>query len=338
MIKRKKSQVFVFLIFVMAIVVLIYAYMHLDNKYTLKTKYGLKIELGDLQFKLIDKYAFGESYLFYLDQAAKYSLDFAIYNLAEDGGFFSGAKYKEPLEEGMIISECGDYNGYEIWSTPQKNCYPDYKTNFKEHFSYFFSSYQSKIDTEELPYEFTFDYLDTALKISGFKSEKIIELYREGQQPQEPEAEKTELVSFVKTGPGTPGTIVSFTFDSCAGGQRSWQLGENTLERIKQAEILASNNGYTLCLSSAYRTPEQQLVLWRQNPNQKYVCGPPPFTNCPHLTGGAVDVHLKGVSDSALESVMCRAGFVRYKTESWHFEYGTDRWKRGSSSQVCAII
>ena len=37
-----------------------------------------------------------------------------------------------------------------------------------------------------------------------------------------------------------------------------------------------------------------------------------------------------------LEQIMCEAGWVRYAREYWHFEYGTDRWRRAAGK--CAIV
>ena len=93
---------------------------------------------------------------------------------------------------------------------------------------------------------------------------------------------------------------------------------------------------------------DYQKQLWQDYADQypdetergRYVCNPYKAgaeIRCPHLTGGAVDVRIKGKLTNSqmtasdwknLEDAMYSAGWVRYLPESWHFEYGTDRYDR----------
>ena len=154
---NKKGQLFIVMLAIITFVLLVFAYTKLSHRYNFRTEEGITKNLGDLQFELIDKYAEGEAYLFYLDQASKYALDLDIYYLAEAGGYFTGPVLDEPLEHGAIISQCGNYKGYEIWATPDKECYPDYENNFKEYFNLFFFMYAAQYDLEDIYFDFNID-------------------------------------------------------------------------------------------------------------------------------------------------------------------------------------
>ncbi len=82
---------------------------------------------------------------------------------------------------------------------------------------------------------------------------------------------------------------------------------------------------------------------------RKFVCDPTlpdPYTRCPHLTGGAVDVRIRGKTNSQMSGydwnmvaeVMYEAGFVKYKLEDWHFEYGTKRYARARDLGVTELV
>ena len=189
--KNKKSQIFVFAIFIMSIIVLTAAYIQLSLKYDLRTNDGIKKKVGDLQFELIDKYAEGEAYLFYLDQSAKYSLDLSLFHLAEKGGHYV------ILGENGIFStnDCGDYNGYQIWTTPEKECYPtNYEENFEYYFDDYFSEYMFQFDIEDPYFDIDFVYDEEGiLSILGLKNEKTISIYREGQEPEKEPDTKIEI-------------------------------------------------------------------------------------------------------------------------------------------------
>ena len=131
-------------------------------------------------------------------------------------------------------------------------------------------------------------------------------------------------------------------------------------EKLRAASQIASSRGYKIFTTSAYRSLEHQTNLF-QNACQRYrscqearrwVAAPSP--NSPHVTGGALDIclyysdgrptvscsHLlRSYNDEhtqLLEQIMCQAGFVRYRNEWWHFEYGTSRWQRGIERNECS--
>jgi len=170
--KRKKGQVFMVTLAIITLILLIVAYVSLSHKYEFRTKDGLIKKVGDLQFELIDKYAEGEAYLFYLDQSAKYSLDLSLYYLAENGGHFTE-------------NECGSYNGYQIWKLIDKECYPAYEENFALYYQSYFSQYMMQYDIEDPYFDFEIIFEDGFLNILGSKEEKSILIYREGQEPKE---------------------------------------------------------------------------------------------------------------------------------------------------------
>ncbi len=88
------------------------------------------------------------------------------------------------------------------------------------------------------------------------------------------------------------------------------------------------------------------------NPDSSKVC--PPSSQCPHLSGNAVDIRFEGKTKETMTSndwtllheIMSEAGWVRYgdennprKGEPWHFECcGTIRYSRAQQQGVTAII
>jgi lipoprotein-anchoring transpeptidase ErfK/SrfK len=173
---------------ILTFILMIVAYSKLTHRYTFRTEDGVIKELGDLQYEFIDKYAEGEAYLFYLDQASKYALDLAFYNLAEHGGFFDDLGYFEYEESVSADSECGQYNGYEIWASGEEECYPDYTTNFGDYFDMFFSKYMAQFDIENPYYDFSVVYMENMINVIGQMTPQIVAAYRKGEQPKkEPE-------------------------------------------------------------------------------------------------------------------------------------------------------
>jgi len=120
---------------------------------------------------------------------------------------------------------------------------------------------------------------------------------------------------------------------------------ESIVPIYEKAQAYAKSIGITdLQVTSGYRTIAMQTALWNENPNPQFVC--PPGNKCPHLTGCALDVcfgelcdkglspYLSNENTTLLEEIMFSAGFVRYKNEYWHFEYGTDRWQTCTNEKV----
>ncbi len=181
---NKKGQVFMVMLAVFTLILMIIAYSMLTNRYTFRSKDGTVKELGDLQYEMINRYAEGEAYLFYMDQSVKYSLDLSIYHLAEKGGFFNYLDYYEYGEPITEISSCGDYKGYQIWASQEKECYPNYEDNFREYFSMFFSKYMAQYDSEDPYFELELSFIDDMLNIFTSKQPVVQAVYRKEQKPK----------------------------------------------------------------------------------------------------------------------------------------------------------
>lgn len=115
MLNSKKGIIFEGLMFVIVLIILISAFAILTKK---SQKFDFQI--GERQLNLINTYQRGEKILFYVDQSAKYSMEQAIYDLAEDGGHHE-------------LNDCGHYSGLNVWadisikgsSKEIKKCYPE---------------------------------------------------------------------------------------------------------------------------------------------------------------------------------------------------------------------
>jgi len=147
--------------------------------------------------------------------------------------------------------------------------------------------------------------------------------------------------------------------------ERICKLNQDAYTQLIKAEEIATSRGYHLEVYSALRSTEYQRTLFLNNAcNRRMVAGPSGISSgeCnmdnpqiqdltnfqgPHTTGGAIDIRLLNSNGARLastdanrqimEEILCEAGFIRYIVEHWHFEYGTNRWERGTAEGVCAI-
>lgn len=126
--KRKKAM-----ILVLSLAMLFWAIMGMLFVRIAAKKSQFNATLGETQIELIQNYVKGEKILFYVDQAAKYSVYRAVYDLSLNGGFFD---YK-----------CGNYKGYGLWQNETETidyCLPDYKNSFGRFINTRLDSYLSK--------------------------------------------------------------------------------------------------------------------------------------------------------------------------------------------------
>lgn len=120
--------------------------------------------------------------------------------------------------------------------------------------------------------------------------------------------------------------------------------------KLTEAANKAGAQGCKLKIVSGFRSLEKQTSLWNkalakygsESAARRWVAKP--SCGAPHMTGGAVDAGLICGSQSCipinncpatslkskLEQIMFSAGWARYSGEWWHFEYGTNRWKKCS--------
>jgi hypothetical protein len=282
--------------------------------------------IGNLQISTIQTYQTAEKTLFIIDQSAKYTSFKTVHELAENGGLYN------------VASNCGDYLGYSIWYDKDKECYP--KNTEDE----FMMTYDSNLDSmlSEITAPGSFEYIilqSSPLRISG-TSTAMLEFQI---------SSKTES-SIQITGACPVPDLADIPGDIlCSATQSYCALSSEAITKLEEAQRIAKSKGFELQVTSGYRTLQQQAAL-------KQVKGDiAAGASCtaPHVTGGAVDIVLKGqpymtsagypIADmklgnrQELENIMCEAGFVRYSGEFWHYEYGTSRWERGKAAGVCAI-
>ncbi len=103
---NKKGSFIYPLLLLLAIIVLLtytsFKFITLEKKTTTK-------EIGEIQIKLINYYNYGEKALFYVEQSAKFGQSASIGELYLNGGYFK--------------SECGETDGYMLWSKGAKTCF-----------------------------------------------------------------------------------------------------------------------------------------------------------------------------------------------------------------------
>lgn len=134
-------------------------------------------------------------------------------------------------------------------------------------------------------------------------------------------------------------------------------LTPDTKEALRRAGAVAAEKGYSLSVYSACRSLEEQQRIANENPAGvgKFIAVP---GKSMHGTGRAIDVLLStperktmdytadgkkinGINSKSqcqvdpalikkLSEIMVSAGFLRYEAEIWHFEYGTNKPKRGA--------
>ncbi|MGV8163002.1 MAG: D-alanyl-D-alanine carboxypeptidase family protein [Candidatus Nanoarchaeia archaeon] len=132
------------------------------------------------------------------------------------------------------------------------------------------------------------------------------------------------------------------------------------LKKISAEEL--QPKGEKLVITQAFRSYEIQKNLYEKycregkcdcsNDDCALARNPDKLTNpSGHLDGTAIDVIIYtksgkklngegGVDPALAEDIMCSYGFVRWKAESWHFEYGSTQWmiaerERDTGKTVC---
>ena len=162
--KRKKGMILVLGLAILFSVIMGMLFVRIGAK-----KSQFNAILGETQLGLIEKYTEGEKILFYVDQAAKYS----IYDAIDD------------LSSNVVASEnkCGTYRyggkEYVLWQSETESieyCMPDYKANLGKVINEKLDAYFDKeilgVNIPKQNYDFVFEEGDK-LKISGIATVPI---------------------------------------------------------------------------------------------------------------------------------------------------------------------
>lgn len=111
-------------------------------------------------------------------------------------------------------------------------------------------------------------------------------------------------------------------------------LRKTAARMFDRAVRIAKSIGVQLKILSSYRDKEHQervvarSIEKRGFHDHRFVATP---GHSPHHTGGTIDIEAfrNGAKDQGfLQQILPRCGFVNYKLEDWHWEFGTARWRR----------
>lgn len=319
--------------------------------------------IGDYNFKMLKAANNAEEALFYIDQSAKYSLQQAVYELAQNGGIVEvGASDTTTLEDNNLLQTneaCGKYYGYALWYGLKKDKSTNTKIScfdenslvinleylFNNNLNQYLINHPHNIPLDNYDYEFQGN-MEIIGKVIGALKFDIL---------------KDESNQIDKEAIKTPEGLMEFTgTELCAKGSRCI-LTEDAYKLLQEAQKKAKEKEIDLEVYSAYRTPKEQQALWwgrtaeryaQRYPNELeralYVCNPSNGEKaCPHMTGNVVDVRFKGKTTQAmtwqdwrlLHEIMSESGWVRYAKEGWHFECcGTVRYAKAKAQGVTEIV
>lgn len=124
-------------------------------------------------------------------------------------------------------------------------------------------------------------------------------------------------------------------------------LRKTAARMFNRAVRIATARGIEIRIASSFRDYHDQervlgkSIVKRGFHDHRFVATP---GHSPHHTGGAIDVYAfrDGKPDqSLLKEILPLCGFENYQAEDWHWEFGTDRWRRqraGARGQVYAKI
>lgn len=279
---------------------------------------------------------------------------------------------------------CGNYYGYSIWYDFKKDDSGDYVKNsciddgelrynleylFNKNLNQYLINNPYNIPTDNYDYRFK-DRLEVIgsakqkLKFSIVKDEtqpvieKATELNLPTEPPKKEEPKPVEPPNEPKKEekPVETKGFSSFTGTSLCAKGKGCLLTKEAYGLLLEAEKIAETKGVFLAVTSAYRSKDEQRIIWNRyakvypDPKirRKRVANPDECKGpCPHETGNVVDITFQkktfGTMSSKewqlLEQIMSQAGWVRYAAEEWHFECcGTPRYARAKEKGVIAIV
>lgn len=330
--------------------------------------------IGKRQFDLLKIYTKAEAVLFYIDQSAKYSLQQAVYDLAQNGGV-SEIEFND--FETFAGSDCGRFNGAYVWYELRKgkdgysesSCFDEKSLN--AHLIYYFNrnlnDYLQIHPHDILLNNYKYDVKGN-LEITGKALEplKFDILQQEINEELKTNSLLKEPAKIAAEAATIQGNFKDFTNTPiCAKGSRCI-LTEEAFNQLMQAQKKAQQKAVSLEVYSSYRSKSQQEALWfgntpenyaaryiDENVRRKYVCDPRGGEkSCPHMSGKVVDIRLRGKTTGTMTSadwrilheIMTpkdqnnRPLWVRYANEPWHFECcNTPRYSRAVQQGVTAI-
>lgn len=334
-----------------------------------------------------------EKALFYIDQSAEYALRQSIYELAQSGGLPKVEASIELDSSSFELEDfknsqtgCMAYYGYQIWhdksDSTLKDCISDEKIRlgleylFNKNLNPYLLNYRpANILGDNYIYE-----IRGNLEIIGKATHELkLDILKDESKPfiKPPEEVKID---------GTSAEIIDLTGTGfCKKGDKC-SISKEGYELLVKAEVIArqkleQNNIKNVCLekedmtcleiTDAYRSLQEQIDIWEgktpmrwaqriPDPNLRkqkvcYPYGDDVLQRCPHLTGNAVDVRLRGKPFDTMtkkewqivhEAMTANKHWVRYGDEKnlevgelWHFECcGTARYAKAQEKRVTAIV
>lgn len=311
-----------------------------------------------------------EKVLFYIDQSAKYSLQQAIYELAQNGISVSDFELNEiNINQPFERNNCGKFKDAYVWYELSKDasgniiktdCFKDNPsiTNLKFIFDKKLNDYLSASPYNIRINNYDYDTVGNIEIIGRARYPLVFDIPKDESKPiiKKPVEIQIEQKKFSDFTVQTQKEL-----SMCARGIRCTLAEEAYQLMVKAQEIANSKYKKRLIVNSAYRTQEEQTAIWNKfaatypdiAERRKKVCDPI-NVKCPHTTGNAVDVVFEGKTTKTmsnndwlvLHSIMSEAGWVRYGEEKrydigepWHFECcGTERHKRAQAKGVTAIV
>jgi hypothetical protein len=142
MLNNKKAMIFQILLVIVMVIVLTFALFNLNTRY--KSLVGNNKFLGEKQVDLMGQYLDYDYLMLYVDKSAKMSVEYNIYNLGNNGGFYGNA--------------CNNYLGYNYWIEKNVSCYPEHINNFKSSLNKYISLYLDKYPDKPYPSFLKSDY------------------------------------------------------------------------------------------------------------------------------------------------------------------------------------
>jgi len=353
--KNKRGNIVTFIVSIATISALILAFVLIASRNHAPINSAGKI--GVKQSAILNSYATAQEVQLYFDIASPYVMNYALAKLANNGGQIRG-------EDGTY--RCGNYV-YPLWNTKDKACIPDVETSLAHYVNKEFTPY-----FQSHPFLNGYDEPFTSIEysLSGKKGIRVPLLLF--QQEYVVAAESSYPLQFhigTKTfGAGQPSNacpqdadLLGLLLPAAQCDASDCRLYKDAATLLIYTEEVFRREGYTLIVTSAHRSLAQQQALWDAclAENSVDVCRTKvaePSCASPHVTGKAVDIKVleldagtggwrsmegatpeQQTARNRVQELMCSLGWVRFHREWWHFEYGTDRWRKGKDAGLCAI-